>query len=51
MVSQMLNHFVNLSKNGGIHQDLQPTRIKQNLKDVESVISILKYNVINRDKE
>ena len=51
MVSQMLNHFVSLSKNGPIHQDLQPRRIKQNLKDVESVISILRYNVINRDKE
>ena len=48
MAYQMLNHFINLSKNGVSHQDLQPSRIKQDLKDVQSVIDLLKYTFITQ---
>ena len=43
--------MINLSKNGIVHQDLQPSRIKCDLNDVQSVVDLLKYTFINPAEE
>lgn len=47
MARRMLNNFVNLSKNGIIHQNLQPSGITRDLKDVRSVINLHKFTFVN----
>ena len=47
MARRMLNNFVNLSKNGIIHQNLQPNEITRDLKDVRSVIDLHKFTFVN----
>ena len=47
MARRMLNNFVNLSKNGLIHQNLQPSWITRDLKDVRSVIDLHKFTFVN----
>lgn len=43
----MLNNFVNLSKNGIVQQNLQPSSIKQDLKDVQYATDLLKFTFVN----
>ena len=42
-----VNNFINLSKTGIVHQDLQPSRMKRNLNDAQFVMDLLKYIFIN----
>ena len=51
MARPLFNNFINLSKSGIVHQDLQPSRIKHNLNDVQSVVDLLKYTFINPAEE
>ena len=51
MARRLLNNFINLSKIGIVHQALQPSRIKRDLNDVQSVMDLLKYTFINPAEE
>ena len=51
MARRLFNNFINLSKSRIVHQDLQPSRIKHNLNDVQSVVDLLKYTFINPAEE
>ena len=51
MTRPLFNNFINLSKSGIVHQDLQPSRMKHNLNDVQSVVDLLKYTFINPAEE
>ena len=51
MKSQALNNFVNLSKNGIIYRYLQPSKIKQDFKDIQSVTDLLKFSLIKPAEE
>ena len=48
MAHQVLNNFVNLSKNGIIYQYLESSRINQDFKDVQCVTELLKFSLYSQ---
>ena len=45
------HEFINMNSFGKIHQDLQSTRISQDLNDVQAIVNFLKETMIDTVKE